>query len=122
MTVFAIGTGGFFGAIFRYLCAKQIGLWLGSSFPYGTLTVNAIGSLVLGFLSGFFIEHAVNNEFRMGLTVGCLGAFTTFSTFSYESILLLQQGDFLKLGINVLSNVLICLILCLIGLQFAKYL
>lgn len=118
----AIGTGGFLGAIFRYLISKQMQLWFASDFPLGTLTVNALGSLILGFLSGYLLEHTIlSNELRMSLTIGLIGSFTTFSTFSYETMILLQEGSFLKMGINVLSNVLICLILCIIGLQFAKY-
>ena len=122
LTLFAIGTGGFVGAISRYLLAKQTHHWFGYHFPYGTLTVNALGSLLIGVLSGYFLEHTdLNNELRAGLIVGVLGAFTTFSTFSYETLLLIQEGDFWKMGLNVLSNVLICLILCFFGFQIAKY-
>ena len=120
-TVLAIGTGGFFGAISRFLLASQLSLWLGPSFPFGTLTVNALGSFSLGFLSHYFLENLVVSELlRIGLLVGFLGAFTTFSTFSYESILLLQEGEFLKASVNILGNGIICILLCLFGLQLAR--
>lgn len=119
----SIGIGGFCGAIMRYVIANQMSLILGSEFPYGTLTVNAVGSLLIGFLSRFFMEHLVIPEVvRYSLLIGFLGAFTTFSTFSYETITLLQEGDVTKAFINILSNTVICLILCLFGLQLAKLL
>ncbi|MBF0289141.1 MAG: fluoride efflux transporter CrcB [SAR324 cluster bacterium] len=122
-TLFAIGTGGFVGAILRYLLSKQVQQLFAGNFPYGTLTVNGIGSFTLGFLSYYLLENMMlNDDLRIGLTVGCLGAFTTFSTFSYETLTFLQAGDYVKMSINVLSNVLICIILCAAGLQLAKHL
>lgn len=121
MTILAIGTGGFLGALFRYLLFQQLQSLFSPGFPYGTLVVNAFGSFLLGFLSRYWLHHPfLNEELRLGITVGILGAFTTFSTFSNETILLMQEGDFLKGGINVLSNVVICLILCFIGSELAK--
>lgn len=119
--VFAIGVGGFFGAISRYLVANRISLWLDSPFPFGTLLVNALGSFLLGFLSRFLLEHLVVEEtVRIGILVGFLGAFTTFSTFSYESVALLQEGDMFRATANILGNAIICIFLCLLGLQLAK--
>ena len=119
--VFAIGVGGFFGAISRYLVANRISLWLDSPFPFGTLVVNALGSFLLGFLSRFLLEHLVVEEtVRIGILVGFLGAFTTFSTFSYESVALLQEGDMFRATANILANAIICISLCLLGLQLAK--
>ncbi len=119
--VFAIGIGGFFGAISRYLVAGKISLWLNSPFPFGTLVVNALGSLLLGFLSRFLLEHLVVGEtVRIGILVGFLGAFTTFSTFSYESIALLQEGDIFRASVNILANAFVCISLCLLGIQLAK--
>ncbi len=121
MTLLSIGAGGFVGSISRYLLSTQVHLRLGTDFPYGTLIVNALGSLVLGALAGYLREHlAVSEELRLGLTVGFLGAFTTFSTFSYETILLMQSGDYWKMGMNILSNVTTCLILCILGLLLVK--
>jgi fluoride exporter len=119
--ILVIGIGGFFGAISRFIISKQMALLLGDDFPYGTLLVNAVGSFLLGFLSRYLMEHFVVSELvRVSLLIGFLGAFTTFSTFSYESIMLLQEGDFIKAGVNILSNILLCLILCFVGFQFAK--
>ncbi|MGK5094718.1 fluoride efflux transporter CrcB [Deltaproteobacteria bacterium TL4] len=118
---FAVGIGGFFGAISRFFVGYAISTHFGTSFPYGTLTINALGSLMIGFLSRYFVQHLVVSDFmRMGILVGFLGAFTTFSTFSYETIVLLQEGESLKAGINVVSNGLVCLTLCFAGLQLTK--
>ncbi len=120
-TLLAIGIGGFLGAISRYLVASQLSILVGNSFPFGTLAVNAIGSFVLGFLSRFLLEHFIVDELvRIGTLVGFLGAFTTYSTFSYESVILLQEGDFLKAVLNICANTFICIFLCLSGLQIAK--
>ena len=120
-TLFAIGIGGFLGAISRFVVASQISVWSGSEFPYGTLVVNALGSFLLGFLSRYFFEHLLIDEMvRMAILVGFLGAFTTFSTFSYESVILLQEGDLLKALFNILGNAFICIVLCFLGLQLAK--
>ena len=119
--ILVIGIGGFFGAISRFVISKQMALLLGDAFPYGTLLVNALGSFMLGFLSRYLLAHFIVSELvRVSLLVGFLGAFTTFSTFSYESIILMQEGDFLKAGINILSNVVLCLTLCFVGFQFSK--
>lgn len=122
MMLFSIGAGGFLGAILRFLMTQQVQLLFSKDFPYGTLLVNALGSFLLGFLSHYLFTLPLHEALRMGLTVGILGAFTTFSTFSMETILFLQKGDFLTAGMNVLSNVGICLILCFMGLQLAKVL
>lgn len=121
--ILVVGIGGFFGAISRFVISRQMAFLLGDDFPYGTLVVNAVGSLLLGFLSRYLLEHFVVSELvRVSLLIGFLGAFTTFSTFSYESIILLQEGDFFKAGINILSNVIICITLCFVGFQFSKVL
>ena len=111
------------GAILRFVMTQQIQLWIAKDFPYGTLAVNAVGSFLLGLLSHFLL-HQINlhEALKLGIMVGLLGGFTTFSTFSVETILFLQKGDFLSASMNVLSHVSVCLILCFLGIQLAKIL
>ena len=102
-TVLAVGIGGFFGAISRYLLATWVQK-LSSFFPIGTLSVNVIGSFLIGFLYLYF-SHTINPTLKAMLITGFLGALTTFSTFSLETLLLLQEGLYLKAGLNILLNV-----------------
>ena len=103
-TVLAVGIGGFFGAISRYLIATWIQKLSSSFFPIGTLSVNVIGSFLIGFLYLYF-SHTINPTLKAMLITGFLGALTTFSTFSLETLLLLQEGLYLKAGLNILLNV-----------------
>jgi CrcB protein len=106
----------------RYLVSRQMGLWLGSYLPFGTLTVNALGSWMLGFLSVYLMNRPeISPLVRMGLAVGFLGAFTTFSTFSYESVMLLQEGAFGRALISIGANLIFCLGLCYLGILSARW-
>ncbi|PNH80725.1 fluoride efflux transporter CrcB [Vibrio diazotrophicus] len=103
-----IAIGGAIGACSRYLVSEMCVTLFGRSFPYGTLTVNVVGSFIMGLLIA-----AVENEWlapypwRQIIGLGFLGALTTFSTFSMDNVLLMQQGAFVKMGFNVLLNVLL---------------
>lgn len=103
-----IAIGGAIGACSRYLVSEMCVTLFGRSFPYGTLTVNVVGSFIMGLLIA-----AVENEWlapypwRQIIGLGFLGALTTFSTFSMDNVLLMQQGAFFKMGLNVLLNVLL---------------
>lgn len=91
--VVAIALGGAFGAIGRHFVALRMAHWLGSGFPWGTLTVNVVGSVVLGVLVGILTHGwSPSVELRGFLVVGTLGAFTTFSAFSLDAILLIERG------------------------------
>ena len=103
-TIIAVGIGGFFGAISRYLIATWVQKLSSSFFPIGTLSVNVIGSFLIGFLYLYF-SHTINPTLKAMLITGFLGALTTFSTFSLETLLLLQEGLYLKAGLNILLNV-----------------
>lgn len=106
----AIAGGGALGALMRFYASTGVYALLGRGFPYGTLFVNVVGSLIMGFLYVFFMERMqVSPEVRAALMVGVLGAFTTFSTFSIETLNLIENGDMLKASINVLLSVVLCI-------------
>jgi CrcB protein len=89
----AIAFGGSLGAVCRYWVSTSTTRWLGDGFPYGTLTVNIIGSIVIGFLTILLADRLnVSEEVRLGLIVGFLGAFTTFSTFALDAVYLINNG------------------------------
>lgn len=89
-----VGIGGFLGAVLRFVVAGAVQrLTPLSAFPYGTVAVNLIGCLLIGVLSGLVESRQLfNPQLRLFLTVGLLGSFTTFSTFGYESLILLREG------------------------------
>ena len=112
-----IAAGGATGALMRYWLSNGIYALLGRGFPYGTLTVNVVGSLFMGFLYVFMIERMdVGVEWRAALMIGLLGAFTTFSTFSIETLNLLESGEQLKAAMNILLSVTLCILGCWLGM------
>jgi len=118
----AIAIGGAFGALLRFLVSTGIYDLMGRNFPYGTLFVNILGGLLMGFLSVILLEYAASVEWRAALLIGFLGAFTTFSTFSIETLNLLLQGEVIKGLLNALLSVILCVVATWIGLLLAKYL
>ncbi|MDQ6971144.1 MAG: fluoride efflux transporter CrcB [Mariprofundaceae bacterium] len=117
----AVAAGGAIGASLRWLLAGAIQRAAGGSFPWGTFVVNALGSFALGFLFVYLIERSTAGElFRLLITVGLLGAFTTFSTYSLESIRLLEQGAPGLAAANIFGQVLVCLTLTWLGIQAAR--
>ena len=104
-----VGLGGFVGAILRYLISGFAqDLSNSISFPFGTLTVNVLGCLVLGFLTQFFENHiVVSPEIRLLLLVGVLGSFTTFSTFNNETINLIQEQKLFLALVNVFVQLIL---------------
>jgi CrcB protein len=117
----AVAAGGAVGAVTRWLMASGIQRMTGGAFPWGTFAVNALGSFLLGFLFVWLIERSSASELmRLALTVGFLGAFTTFSTYSLESIRLLQEGAFTLAFGNIVGQVILCLMLTWLGVQLAR--
>ena len=116
-----IAIGGATGAVLRYLMSTGIHVFLGRGFPYGTLTVNVTGSFIMGVLYVFLIERMdINMEWRAGLMIGLLGAFTTFSTFSIETLNLIEPGEQLKAGTNVVFSIVLCILGCWIGMIIGR--
>jgi len=119
----AVAIGGAAGAVMRWLVASGVQKVAGGAFPWGTFAVNALGSFLLGFLFVWLIERSTASELaRLAITVGFLGAFTTFSTYSLESIRLLQEGAFSLAFGNIIGQVMICLLLTWLGVQLARVL
>ena len=120
---FAIALGGSLGAISRYWVSTATYSWLGSNFPYGTLMVNVTGSLVMGFLTVVLVQRFdVSDEVRLGLIVGFLGSFTTFSAFSIDIIHWIENGAVIKALVYILVSVIACVLGAWAGLISAKQL
>ena len=117
-----IGFGGFFGAILRYLISGSVYFLIGKvNFPYGTLTVNVLGCLLIGFLSGISETRQIFNPgVRLFLFVGLLGGFTTFSTFGYEVYSFMRDGQLFSSLINILLHLILSLTAVWLGIFFAK--
>ena len=112
-----IALGGAFGASFRFYISQLILNWLGKGFPFATLAVNISGSLIMGVLYSLIEQGVIEvSIYRTLIGIGFLGAFTTFSTFSLDTLLLMQQGDLFKAMINVLLNVSLCIFAAGIGI------
>ena len=113
--------GGGIGSICRYVATTLIGSIGGTVFPFGTLFVNLLGSFLMGFLMFFFLdEHFTLPEtLRLFLAVGFLGGFTTFSSFSMESLLLLRGDSFFYAFANMAGNLLLGLLAVWLGIQAA---
>lgn len=88
-----VAAGGAMGALLRFGVSGWVQGWTAGPFPWGTMTVNVLGSLLLGFAVVWLEASVTSAEFRQFATIGLLGAFTTFSTFSYEAVALLRDGD-----------------------------
>ena len=117
----AIAFGGAGGAMSRYWVMTQTTQWLGKGFPYGTLIVNVVGSLVLGFLSFLFVQKLqVPEALKFAILVGFLGSFTTFSTFSLDVLNAFLAGQSLKALLYIVSSVLSSLMAVYLGYLLAK--
>ena len=121
MQILAIAAGGAVGSVLRYAVSTGVYSMLGRNFPYGTLAVNVIGSFLMGLLFVLMVERLdMSAVWRMAILVGFLGAFTTFSTFSIETVNLLQGGDFMRAFLNVTVSVAFCLVATWVGFRLGR--
>jgi len=117
----AVAAGGALGALGRYASVRAVTAWLGPGFPYGTLTVNVIGSFIAGVLYVRLVEQGGVAAPVLGLMiVGFLGAFTTFSAFSVETLRLFEDVSIYSALLNIALNVSLCLVACGAGLWLAR--
>ena len=116
----AVAIGGALGSVARYLIAALVQDKAATAFPVGTFVINVSGSLLLGFLMRLGLEtSAFGPETRFFLTTGFCGGFTTFSTFSYETLRLFEDGEYRTASAYVLSSVVIALLGCAVGMGAA---
>lgn len=105
------------GGLARYYLSGWVYALLGRSFPYGTFAVNIIGAYLIGLIMELGMRSTmISDTLRLGLTVGFLGGLTTFSTFSYETFTLLEDGRFGVAFVNVLASVSVCLLFTWLGI------
>ncbi|MFO7982343.1 MAG: fluoride efflux transporter CrcB [Desulfuromonadales bacterium] len=123
MQLVYIGVFGALGCMSRYAVSGWVYGLAGRTLPFGTLVVNVLGSFFLGlFMEEGLRSSMLSSEMRIGLTVGFMGGFTTFSTFSFETVRLLEEGSFLQAGANILLNVLVCIVFAFLGIYLARQL
>lgn len=121
MEVLLVALGGAAGAVARYGIAKATQPWGGGTFPAGIFVVNLSGAFLLGLVFTYLLERgSVSNEVRTALTVGVLGAYTTFSTFSLDTLQLVQNDDWGLAALNVVASVAGALVAVWLGQQLAR--
>lgn len=117
LTVVTIALFGAAGCLARYFISLGMHSAFGRAFPYGTLLVNILGAFLIGFVMEFAIRSThLSANLRTGITIGFLGGLTTFSTFSYETFRLLEDGKFVVAVANVLVSVVVCLAFTWLGI------
>lgn len=121
MQLIAIAVGGALGAVLRYAVSGWTYDWLGTGFPWGTMAVNLIGALLIGFLWQLFEDVAISPVVRSLIFTGALGAFTTFSTFALESFNLLRDGEIGLSLLNVAASDVLGLALVFLGIVAGRY-
>ena len=112
---------GALGCLARYAVSGWVYALAGRALPWGTLAVNVAGSFLIGLImEGSLRSTLLSPDLRIGLTVGFLGGFTTFSTFSYETFRLIEEGSLLQAGANILLSVAVCVVCSALGILAAR--
>jgi CrcB protein len=118
-----VAAGGALGSTLRYLVATAAVVWLGPTFPWGTLAVNLAGSFLIGLVQTLALEGlALGEQPRLFLTTGLLGGFTTYSAFSYETVGLMERGAWGPAWLNLVLTTVACLLVCYAGMLTGRVL
>ena len=120
MSLLVVASGGALGAVSRYLASGWVQQLAGGFFPWGTFAVNVAGSLLLGFALVWLQGTVVSTEMRELVTIGFLGSFTTFSTFSYETVAMMRDGEWWRAGGYAAGSVILGLMAVVAGAVVAS--
>jgi CrcB protein len=121
--VLIIAIGAVFGANFRWLISRWSAKFISPVFPYGTLFINVTGSFIVGFFMIWSTQRVLlDPRWRLLIVVGFCGAFTTFSSFAFETMAYFEQGQWMMMAANFVSNNLLCLAAALAGMALARVL
>ena len=118
MVYFWIALGSALGGVGRYWCSGLIARHLGETFPWGTIFVNVAGSFVIGFVATLTAPDGrlfISSDARLFIMVGLCGGYTTFSAFSLQTLNLVQDGEWLRAGGNMIGSVVLCLLAVWVG-------
>ncbi len=120
-TILYIGLGGFLGAISRYEISIFINKYNQSQFPCSTLAVNILGSILIGFIMSWSVNISpIPNNIKLFLTTGCMGGLTTFSTFSYETVVLFNEGNIILSILSIFSNLFFSILGVCVGMYICR--
>jgi len=121
MQIIYVGIGGFLGAVSRFLVSRYASNLLGT-FPLGTFLVNVVGSFFLGFIMySSLLGKQVSVEFRSFAAVGFIGAFTTMSTFAFETVKLYELKNYGMFGVNLFANIVLSIVAVIAGRELAYF-
>lgn len=121
--ILLVALGGAMGSVMRYVTSTLAALWFGVEFPYGTLIVNLSGAFVIGLVQEVGKDALlIPDSVRIFLTTGMMGGLTTYSTFSYETVRLMEAGAWHQAWINIIITTAICLCLCFLGIASGRFL
>lgn len=116
----AVALGGAVGAMLRHGTATAVQVWSDGRLPYGTFVVNLVGSFVLGVLAGLVLHGSVRDDVRLFVGTGMMGALTTYSTFSLETVSLLGEGRLGAAALNAGGTLLVCGVATAVGLWLGR--
>lgn len=120
-TILIVGTGGFIGSVMRYLVQFYVEKGMISTFPMGTLIANVAGSFIIGVIFALAEKgNIMNSEWRIFLTTGICGGFTTFSAFAYNNFMMIKEQSFLQLFLNIAGSLFLGILAVYIGIILVR--